>query len=256
MKTLNIDTYEQAYSDEEYLEADDYSDLITALVNDYERAYERFYKEFKLDKRKKKIGDDDDQRTQHKIALQIEVGLDSSARQFFAHLLSPDQTFMNEVYFNKDFNKAGEDKSSANTLQNKFVEIRKFIDAFQNRHKLELRKSYRYMHGRLYYTPSKYVQFNQHNKPSALLEELFKDIAKLHDSEEMLESLIDNYPLLYLRKDLANLTVIKKTSESINKRVSTATKNNIKLIEHNTKTTSLNPMAFHRIDRIHFDKYR
>ena len=256
MKTLNIDTYEQAYSDEEYRGADDYSDLITALVNDYERSYGRFYKEFKLDRRKKKIGNDDDQRTLHKIALQIEVGLDSSIRQFYAKLLAPDQSFMNEVYFNKDFTKAGEDKSSANTLQNKFVELRKFIDTFQNRHKLELRKSYRYKHGRLYYTPSKYVKFNQHSKPSALLEELFKNIAKLHDSEEILESLIDNYPLLYLRKDLDNLKLIKKTSESINKRVSEATKNNIRLIEHNTKTTSLNLMAFHRIDRIQFDKYR
>ncbi len=256
MKTLNTDTYEIAYSDEEYRDADDYSDLITALANEYEHCYERFYKEFKLDKRKKKIGNDDDQRTLHKIALQIEVGLDSSTRQFFAHILAPDQTFMNESYFNKDFVKADEDKSSANTLQNKFVEIRKFIDAFQNRHKLELRKSYRYMHDRLYYTPSKYVKFNQHSKPSALLEELFKNPTKLNDSYELLESITDNYPLLYLRKDLDNLTIIKKTSESINKRVSNATKNNTKLIVHNTKTTSLNPMAFHRIDRIQFDKYR
>jgi hypothetical protein len=256
MKTLNVEAYERIYSDQEYLDADDYSDLVTLLVNEYERSHERFYKEFKLDRRKKKIGDDEDQKVLHKLALQIEVGLDASARQFYARLQPPDQMFMNEKYFSQSFVKPNEDKSSANSLQNKFVAIRKFIKEFQNRHKLELRKSYRYKHGRLYYTPAKYVKFKQNGYPSALLDELFKDLVKVHDSEELVERIAENYPFTYARKDLDDLAKIKRTCELINKRVSKETKNNTQLVLHNAKTTSLNPMAFDQIDRIQFDNNR
>lgn len=256
MKTLNIDAYERIYSDQEYLDTEDYADLVSLLVNEYERAYERFYKDFKLDRRKKKIGNDDKQRTFHQMAVQIEVGLDASTRQFYARLQPPDQTFMNKLYFNRSFIKPDEDKSSANSLRNKFTEIRRFINEFQDRHKLELRKSYRYMHGRLYYNPSKHVEFRQNSYPSSLLEELFRDVTKIHDSYELFEEIADNYPFLYVRKDADELIKMKKACELINKRVNKETQNNTKLILHNTKTTSLNPFAFDQIDRIQFDKNR
>lgn len=256
MKTLNTDTYERIYSDEAYLGTEDYADLISLLVDEYERAYERFYKEFKLDKRKKQFGKDQQQKSLHQIALQIEVGLDASTRQFFARLLAPDQVFMNEKYFNKALIKPNEDKSSANSLKNKLTEIRTFIGEFQERHKLELRRSYRYRHGRLYYAPSKYLAFKQNSFPEALLEVLFKDFAINHDSYDLLEYIAVNYSELYLRKDIDDLSKLKKACEQINKRVYTKTNSKIKLILHNTKTTSLNPLAFDQIDRIQFDKNR
>ncbi len=256
MKTLNVEAYERIYSDQEYLEAEDYSDLVTLLVNEYERCHERFYKEFKLDKRKKKIGNDENQKVLHKLAVQIEVGLDASTRQFYARLQPPDQAFMNEKYFSQRFMKPGEDKSSANSLQNKFVAIRKFIKDFQNRHPIELRKSYRYAHGRLYYNPVDFIEFKPNSYPYALLAELFRDFTRIHDSYDFFEEIAKNYPHLYINADSDSLVKMKKASELINERVRKEIKSKVKLILHNTKTTSLNPMAFHKIDRIQFDKNR
>ena len=256
MKTLNVEAYERIYSDQEYLETDDYSDLTTLLADEYQRAYDRYYKEFKLDKRRKKIGNDEQQSVLHKLALQIEVGLDSSARQFYARLQPPDQTFMNERYFIKEFIMPDEDKSSANSLKNKLIQIRKFIDDFQKHHPIELRKSYRYTHTRLYYNPSSYIEFRENSYPNALLTELFRDFTRIHDSYDFFEEIAKNYPHLYINTDSDSLVKMKKASELINERVRKEIKSNVKLVLHNTKTTSLNPMAFHKIDRIQFDKNR
>lgn len=258
MNTLNADAYTRIYSEAKYLETEDYADLISLLVDEYEHAHHRFYSQFNLDKRQKKFGSDDDQKTLHETALQIEVGIDACIRQFYARLQPPDQTFMNKQYFNKDFIRSDENASPANRVKNKLEAIRSFVASFQNRHKLELRRSYRYNNGRLSYSPFACIEFRKDGLPQVLLNILFKDFTQEHENIDLVDEIISNSNYF---TDTANpfledtlLKKLKKTCEQINKRVAKETKNNTKLILHNRRATSLNPFAFDHIDRIQFNQ--
>lgn len=256
MKIMNNDTYDIAYSSHAYENIEDYSDLIFALVNDYEIACERFHKEFKFDKRKKKLDGSKEQEALHAVATQVEVGLDSSIQQFYARLLDPDKEFMNEKYFKTEFIKKNESKTPANSLGNKLSALKKFISSFQQRYKLELRRSFRYSHSRLYYAQSKYITFKKDSFPGALLAVLFDDIAEVYDNDKLIEIIAYSYKYLNISLDTEDLGKLKKACEHINKRVSEETKSRTKLILHNIQNTSLNPFAFDHIDRVQFDRNR
>lgn len=260
MKTLNTKQYEISYSYKKYREAEDNADLISALIDDIEQLEGVFYKDLKLDKRAKDTGGDDSQYILHTIARPLDAGLNAAVRQFYVHLLAPDQEIMDDMYFNvldDDLVKY----SPANIFKIKIDLLKKFISTFRKSHSLELRRSYRYDTGRLYYHPSKYILFKSEGFPSALMEILFKDFTRVFDNEDLIEELIqtDN---LYLTPIIQTSDIdsynkkLKKACFGINNRISRETKNNINLINYNSKTTSLNKFAFDHIDRIQFSKNR
>lgn len=259
MKTLSSKQYDRAYSYKKYRESKDYADLLSAIVDDVEQLEDVFYKDYKLDKRSRNINDNDSQRDFHSVARPLEASLDTFVRQFYSHLLTPDQEFMNEKYFNNKSNSIID--SPANSLRVKIDCLKKFIYLFRNRHSLELRRAYRFDDGRLYYTPSKHILFKSESFPKSLMTILFKDFTRVFDNDELINELI-SIPNLYLEKITKEsdyepyFKKIKKACEEINNRVSKTTGAKTKLIDHNSKTTSLNKFAFDQIDRIQFDKNR
>ena len=259
MKTLSSKQYERAYSYAKYRDAIDYADLLSALVDDIEQFEEIYYKDYKLDKRTKVINDDENQRNFHMITRPLEADLKSSIRQFYSHILTPDQEFMNEKFFSQETNFISD--SPANSLRIQIDCLKKFLTQFQNRHTIELRRSYRFNDGRLYYSPSKYIQFKSEGLPKALMTILFKDFTRVFENEDLIKELI-SIQNLYLRpiteKNDTELYIkkIKKACAEINNRIMKESNSNIKLIDHNIKTTSFNKLAFDQIDRIQFDKYR
>lgn len=258
MKTLDVLEYERSYSQKEYLEAEDYSDLLAILSSDYIRASERF-SEFKLDKRQKNFSDDVEQQQFHGTAKQIEVGLDSSLRQFYAKLITPaDIQFMNEKYFNLKFIKDGENNTPANTLRNKLTACKRFIEAFQDRRPLDFRKSYRYSNGRLSIDHSEYITFKLNSFRDTLLEVLFKDFSVRHPNLELIDGIA--YALDLRNETSADedalLKKLKKNCEGINQRVINKTKRKTKLIIHEKGITTLNPFAFDSTDRVRFVQNR
>lgn len=254
MKTLDVLEYERSYSQKEYLEAEDYSDLLAILSSDYIRASERF-NEFKLDKRQKSFSDDIRQEQFHGTAKQIEVGLDSSLRQFYAKLITPvDIQFMDDKYFSLKFIKDSENNTPANTLRNKLTACKKFIEAFQDRRPLDFRKSYRYGNGRLSIDHTEYVNFKLNSFRDSLLEILFKDFSVRHPNLELIDEIARNLGLR--NESTADEDVLfkklKKNCEGINQRVTNKTNRKTKLIIHEKGITTLNPFAFDSTDRVRF----
>lgn len=258
MKTLNVLEYERSYSQKEYLEAEDYSDLLAILSSDYMRASERF-NEFKLDKRQKSFADDRRQEQFHGTAKQIEVGLDSSLRQFYAKLITPaDIQLMDDKYFNIKFTKITENNTPANVLRNKLTACKKFIEAFQDRRPLDFRKSYRYSNGRLSIDHTDYLTFKLNSFRDTLLEILFEDFSVRHGNLELINEIAT---ILDLRNETINdedalFKKLKKNCEGINERVTNKTKQKTKLIIHEKGITTLNPFAFDSTDRVRFVKNR
>lgn len=258
MKTLDVLEYERSYSQKEYLEAEDYSDLLTILSSDYIRASVRF-SEFKLDKRQKSFSDDRRQEQFHGTAKQIEVGLDSSLRQFYAKLITPaDMQLMDDKYFNLKFIKNSENNTPANTLRNKLTACKKFIEAFQDRRPLDFRKSYRYNNGRLSIDHTEYITFKLNSFRDTLMEILFRDFSVRHANLELIEEIAKS---LSLRNETtadedALLNKLKKNCEGINQRVTNKTKRKTKLIIHEKGITTLNSFAFDSTDRVRFVKNR